>query len=265
MRGNDRRRTSHLRLPPTSSCTALSVNLLRYWFPKPSDSIAVLFTGPYTTPHLPPPSPAVIRIERWPDDALTSQQCGCVSPSLVVLLGHVSKGGSCWVMIGPLPQSTSSLSLLVDGPASCRWRNKYTTRSFANFHVDLVLLAFSSASKCGGRPCKSEAEVSGQAFGSIDSVTDFLLFRARIDCCYVRLQPCDISRSIDYIRTLCVAPNRTRAVHLCCWSVFKQCACFCVSTSVFMLHHCHRKSSTHACWACHWVVPPCSCCSNRQK
>lgn len=74
------------------SCTASWFNLLHYWSPQPTDSFCNIVHQPLYPLHPSPPSPAAIRIERWPDDASAAQQH--VSPSLAVLLGRVSKGGA---------------------------------------------------------------------------------------------------------------------------------------------------------------------------
>lgn len=58
-------------------CMPARFNLLHYWFPKPNNCSAMAFSRP---------SPAETRIERWPDDALTSWcVCVCVSPFQDVL------------------------------------------------------------------------------------------------------------------------------------------------------------------------------------
>lgn len=58
------------------SCMAARFNLLRYWFPKPNNCNAMVFSGP---------SPAETRIERWPDEASTSL-CVCVCLHLGLFL-----------------------------------------------------------------------------------------------------------------------------------------------------------------------------------
>lgn len=70
--GKDEGKWREKKEPPVTSslwsCMAARFNLLHYWFLKPNNCTAMVFSGP---------SPAETRIEWWPDDALTSW-CVCV-------------------------------------------------------------------------------------------------------------------------------------------------------------------------------------------